>query len=134
VLDEGQHLLAELPRSSFRRPFELWKQILQRRIGQAGERHRWAMRYLLIRLSEHWGSYRVFDWDKDVPWTNNGTEQAIGHMQMRSRTVRGYKSWLGLHAAFFFGFGCGLVVVIIGPGRSVSAQFPNRQPPVLQIP
>jgi len=26
-------------------------------------------------------------------WTNNATEQAIGRMKMRARTVRGYKSW-----------------------------------------
>jgi hypothetical protein len=29
--------------------------------------------YLLIRLSEFWSCYRVFDWQKDVPWTNNVT-------------------------------------------------------------
>jgi hypothetical protein len=56
----------------------------------------WA---LLVRLSEHWASYRVFDWNKDVPWTNNATEQVIGRMKMRSRTVRGYKSWPGMLAA-----------------------------------
>jgi len=50
------------------------------------------LRLLLIRLSDHWVSYRVFDWQPDVPWTNNGTERVIGRMKMRSRTVRGYKS------------------------------------------
>jgi hypothetical protein len=53
---------------------------------------------LLIRLSGHGTSYRVFDWDKDVPWTNNATEQVIGRMKMRSRTVRGYKPWPGMSA------------------------------------
>jgi len=28
-----------------------------------------------------------------------GTEQVIGRMMTRSRTVRGYKSWPGMHAA-----------------------------------
>jgi hypothetical protein len=56
------------------------------------------LRYLLIRLSEHWDSYWVFDWQPEVPWTNNGTEQVIGKMKMRSRTVRGYKSWSGMQA------------------------------------
>lgn len=51
------------------------------------------LRYLLIRFSENWHRYRVFDWQPEVPWTNNLTEQAIGRMKMRSRTVRGYKSW-----------------------------------------
>jgi hypothetical protein len=56
------------------------------------------LRDLLIRISEHWPSYRVFDWQKDVPWTNNGTEQVIGRMKMRSRTVRGYKTKHGMLA------------------------------------
>jgi hypothetical protein len=51
---------------------------------------------LLLRLSEHWPDYRVFDWQTDVPWTNNGTEQVIGRMKVRSRTVRGYKTESGM--------------------------------------
>jgi hypothetical protein len=27
-----------------------------------------------------------------MPWTNNGTEQVIGRMKMRSRTVRDHKT------------------------------------------
>jgi len=38
----------------------------------------------------------VFDWQPDVPWTNNPTEQVIGKMKMRTRTVRGYKNWSGM--------------------------------------
>ena len=57
------------------------------------------LRLLLIRLSENWPRYQVFDWQPEVPWTNNLTEQAIGRMKMRSRTVRGYKSWQGMWAA-----------------------------------
>jgi transposase-like protein len=101
VIDEVKDLLGELPPEGSRRLFELWKQIPERRVGQSGARTPLErLRYLLIRLSEHWDSYRVFDWHKDVPWTNNGTEQAIGRMKMRSRTVRGYKSWQGMWAAF----------------------------------
>jgi len=100
VLDEVKSLLAELPPEGSRRLYELWKQIPERRArpGQALSPLS-QLRDLLIRLSEHWSSYRVFDWDKDVPWTNNGTEQVIGRMKMRSRTVRGYKSWAGMSAA-----------------------------------
>ncbi len=101
VLDEVSGLLGELPPEGSRRLFELWKEIPERRVGQSGARTPLErLRYLLIRLSEHWGSYRVFDWHKDVPWTNNGTEQVIGRMKIRSRTVRGYKSWQGMWAAF----------------------------------
>jgi hypothetical protein len=53
-----------------------------------------------VIVTDDLASFRVFDWDKDVPWTNNGTEQSIGRMNMRSRTVRGYKSWPGMWAAF----------------------------------
>jgi transposase-like protein len=99
VLEEIKHLLAELPPEGGRRLFELWKQIPERRIGQAGELTPLAqLRNLLIRMSEHWPNYRVFDYQKDVPWTNNGTEQIIGRMKMRSRTVRGYKTKSGMLA------------------------------------
>jgi hypothetical protein len=108
VLDEVKILLDELPAESSRRLFELWKQIPERRVGQSGERIPLErLCYLLIRLSEHWDSHRVFYWDKDAPWTNNGTVQTIGRMKtcperrrlVRSRTVRGYKSWQGMRAA-----------------------------------
>jgi transposase-like protein len=100
VLEEIRRLLAELPPEGSRRLFELWKQVPERRTGQAGARSPLEqLRHLLIRLSEHWDNYRVFDWQLDVPWTNNGTERVIGRMKMRSRTVRGYKSWQGMQAA-----------------------------------
>lgn len=99
VLEEIKSLLEELPPEGSRRLYELWKQIPERRVGQGQPLSPLSqLRALLIRLSEHWHSYRVFDWDKDVPWTNNGTERAIGRMKMRSRTVRGYKSWPGMLA------------------------------------
>jgi transposase-like protein len=99
MLDEVRQLLAELPLEGGRRLFELWKQVPERR-GAPGQALSPVdqLRLLLIRLSEHWPSYRVFDWQKEVPWTNNGTEQVIGRMKMRSRTVRGYKSKDGMLA------------------------------------
>jgi hypothetical protein len=99
-LEEVKQLLSELSPTGSRRLFELWKLIPEKRTGQAGELSALGkLRHILIRMSEHWASYRVFDWQKDVPWTNNGTEQAIGRMKMRARTVRGYKSWPGMEAA-----------------------------------
>lgn len=99
VLDEVKQLIAELPLEGSKRLFELWKQIPERRTGQTGPRSALEqVRDVLIRLSEHWPLYRVFDWQKDVPWTNNGTEQVIGRMKVRSKTVRGYKSESGLLA------------------------------------
>jgi len=97
ILGEIKSLLTDLPLEGSRRLFELWKQIPERENKRHGEHTPLSqLRHLLLRLSEHWASYRVFDWQKDVPWTNNGTEQVIGRMKMRSRTVRGYKSDQGM--------------------------------------
>ena len=54
------------------------------------------LRHLLIRLSENWERYTTFFHDPGIPWTNNRTEQAIGRMKMRARTVRGYKTRSGM--------------------------------------
>lgn len=99
VIQEVKQLVAELPAEGGKRLFELWKQVAVKRTSQSGALSVVdELRKLLIRLSDHWDSYRVFDWQPDVPWTNNATEQAIGRMKMRSRTVRGYKSWAGMQA------------------------------------
>jgi transposase-like protein len=100
VLDETKQLIAELPPEGSRRLFELWKQIP---LGRSGRKDQPLsaldqLRQLLLRLSEHWPRYRVFDWQPDVPWTNNGTEQVIGRMKVRSKTVRGYKNEPGMLA------------------------------------
>ena len=98
VLDEIKQLLAQLPVEGSRRLLELWKQIPAGRMGRMEEplSPLDQLRNLLLRLSEHWASYRLFDWQKGVPWTNNGTERVIGRMKMRSRTVRGYKTEAGM--------------------------------------
>lgn len=97
VCDEVQNLLDELPPEGSKRLFEIWKQVPPQRASRdAPLQPLDKLRNLLIRLSEHWQNYRIFDWDKDVPWTNNTTEQVIGRMKMRSRTVRGYKTKPGL--------------------------------------
>jgi len=59
-------------------------------------RQRWPYKHwpLLEVVVEPY--YRVFDWQKDVPWTNDGTEQVIGRMKVRSRTMRGYKTKSGM--------------------------------------
>lgn len=107
VLQEAKHLIDELPPEGGKRLFELWKQVTVKRATGGGPLSAVdELRNLLIRLSEHWQSYRVFDWQPDVPWTNNATEQAIGRMKMRSRTVRGYKSWEGMQAGLMLaGYG-----------------------------
>ena len=109
VLDKIRHWLAYLPPEGDRRLFELWKQIPERWIEQSGSCFPLEqLRNVLIRMSEHWPNDRVFAYQKDVPWTNNGTEQIIGRMKMRSRTVRGYKTKPGmLNGLMLAGSGAG---------------------------
>ena len=97
VLDEIKTLISELPQEGGKRLYVLWKRVAVRR-GKG--RHSLApveqLRDLLIRLSETWASFCTFYHDPAIPWTNNGTEQVIGRMKMRARTVRGYKTWPGM--------------------------------------
>jgi hypothetical protein len=98
ILDEIEQLIEVLPPQGDKRLYALWKQLAIRRSGcckplTALEQ----LRSLLLRLSQHWQSYCTFQHEPEIPWTNNATEQAIGHMKMRARTVRGYKSWQGMH-------------------------------------
>ena len=97
VVAEIKELMEELPPDGNKRLYVLWKQVTVRR-GK-GIDHLTPvdqLRDLLIRLSETWSSFCTFYTDPAIPWTNNGTEQVIGRMKMRARTVRGYKSWPGM--------------------------------------
>jgi hypothetical protein len=47
-----------------------------------------------------WSSYRLFLEQVGVPATNNATERTIGQWRIRSRSVRGFKTWSGLVSAF----------------------------------
>jgi transposase-like protein len=100
VLDEVKRLLQDLPPTGGQRLFELWMQIPKSRTSQHGPLSPLELlRNLLIRMSQHWERYRVFEWQNEVPWTNNLTEQVIGRMKIRSKSVRGYKSEPGLLSA-----------------------------------
>jgi transposase-like protein len=108
VIEETKSLIQELPIEGDRRLLQLWRQIPETRQGRNGSELSPLdqLRFLLVRLARDWARYRVFDWQPDVPWTNNPTEQAIGRMKMRARTVRGYKNWLGMAS--------GLIVAGVG--------------------
>jgi transposase-like protein len=99
VLDEIHELLEALPPEGSKRLYALWKQLPGRQSKPDQPRTPMEqLRDLLLRLSEHWHTYCSFQSEPAVPWTNNATERAIGRMKMRARTVRGYKSWQGMHA------------------------------------
>ena len=99
VLEEVHQLLDVLPLEGSKRLYELWKLLPGRTTKLDQPRTPLErLRALLLRLSEHWHTYCLFQSEPAVPWTNNATEQAIGRMKMRARTVRGYKSWPGMEA------------------------------------
>ena len=99
VLDEIDALLDLLPPDGSKSLHALWKQLPGRRSKPAQARSPMEqLRDLLLRLSQDWHKYCTFQSEPLVPWTNNATERSIGHMKMRARTVRGYKSWPGMHS------------------------------------
>ena len=97
VVEEIKELMDELPPDGDKRLYALWKQVKVSR-GRRSDQQTpgYQLRDLLIRLSENWPNFCTFYSDPAIPWTNNGTEQVIGRMKMRARTVRGYKTWLGM--------------------------------------
>ena len=103
ILVEIKRLIAELPPDGDKRLVALWKKIPENRAGRGGQplTPLDQLRHLLVRLAENWARFRVFDWQPDVPWTINRSEQAIGRMKMRARTVRGYKTWSGMQNGLF---------------------------------
>lgn len=99
VLEEIQNLIDLLPPDGSKTLFALWKQLPGRHSKREQARSALEqLRDLLLRLSQDWQNYCTFQAEPQVPWTNNATEQTIGKMKMRARTVRGYKSWPGMHS------------------------------------
>ena len=99
MLEEIHSLLDLLPLDGSQTLYALWKQLPGRRSKRDQARSALEqLRDLLLRLSQDWQNYCTFQSEPLVPWTNNATEQTIGRMKMRARTVRGYKSWLGMQS------------------------------------
>jgi hypothetical protein len=87
---------------------------------------------LLLRLSEDWSRYCTFQSEPLVPWTNNATERSIGTMKMRARTVRGYKSWPGMHSGLLLPASDLLDPFPSYPAPFVFPFFLFRPPPMLR--
>jgi transposase-like protein len=96
VIAQIKIIMEDLPPNGGKQLLDLYKQIPgHRKQGQAYTALD-ELRRLLIRVSESWERYTTFFHDPGIPWTNNRTEQAIGRMKMRARTVRGYKTKQGM--------------------------------------
>jgi transposase-like protein len=100
-LNEVRQLLQDLPPEGGHRIYQLYRQVkAPPRIANKPMSPLSRLQKLLLRLSDNWSSYRLFLQFDDVPATNNATERAIGRWRVRSRSVRGFKSWAGLANAF----------------------------------
>jgi len=108
VAEEVRQILRDLPIEGDKRLVALSRQFPPSQWGRSGSEFTPVdkLRSLIVRLAQNWAQYRVFDWQEGVPWTNNPTEQVIGKMKMRARTVRGYKNWSGMSS--------GLMVAAVG--------------------
>ena len=99
VIEKVQDIIDDLPDNGAKLLFELWKQLPGRTTQPEEERTPLEqLRDMILRLSERWERYIQFVHDPGIPWTNNGTEQVIGRMKMRARSVRGYKNWQGMQS------------------------------------
>ena len=102
VLERIRQLVKELPATGQAELFALYEQLpAERKARGARASPLYRLRKLVLRLSEHWTKYRLYQERSDVPRTNNRTEQAIGRWRTRSRSVRGFKSASGLQSAFW---------------------------------
>lgn len=96
MLERIKMIVEELPADGGKQLLDLFKQLPGHiKLGQERTAED-KLRHLLIRLSENWERYLTFFHDPGIPWTNNRTEQAIGRMKMRARTIRGYKTQSGM--------------------------------------
>jgi hypothetical protein len=101
AIDEVERIVTDLPSDGQKLLFMLWQRIGEPRgkpDKQANALYRF--RQVVLRLHNNWAKYVCFQAEIDVPATNNTTERAIEHWRTRSRSVRGFKSWNGLEAAF----------------------------------
>jgi hypothetical protein len=100
-LEEVRQLLQDLPPDGGHRIYQLYRQVkAPPRIYNQPMSPLARLQKLLLRLSDNWASYRLFLEQGDVPATNNATERVIGRWRVRSRSVRGFKTWSGLVNAF----------------------------------
>lgn len=102
VVERIRQLVRQLPATGQAELFALYEQLpAERKVRRARASPLYRLRRLVLRLSEHWGKYRLYQERSDVPRTNNRTEQTIGRWRTRSRSVRGFKSAPGFQSAFW---------------------------------
>jgi transposase-like protein len=96
IIERIKVIMQDLPPDGDRQLLDLYKQVPGHRKRDQAYSMLDELRHLLIRVSENWDRYTSFFHDPGISWTNNRTEQAIGRMKMRARTVRAYKTDKGM--------------------------------------
>lgn len=92
ALQQVDRLVQDLPPDGDHQLFHLWRRIPARSPPRGVPRPPlYQFKQLVLRLSQTWPRYRLAHATSTLPRTNNRTEQAIGQIKVRSRTVRGYK-------------------------------------------
>jgi transposase-like protein len=96
MIDKIKQIMEDLPPDGGQQLLAMYKQLPGNlKLGK----QRTALdqlRFLLISISEKWERYTAFFHDPGIPWTNNRTEQAIGRMKTRVKSIRGYKTPSGM--------------------------------------
>ena len=101
TIDEIRRIIRNLPDNGPHLLHLLWKRIVPPTGPRTPEGDAVAkLRLLVLKLGENWQQYALFLRETGVPNTNNATERAIGRWRTRSKTTRGFKSLVGLFAAF----------------------------------
>jgi hypothetical protein len=104
ILDEVRRIINELPQDGGKRRSTArlaWKSRPGLTSGQRPlvQEPLYRLKQFILRLSQQWAKYRLWLVEPGVPSTNNRTEQAIGKLKMRARTVRGFKTFGGVESA-----------------------------------
>lgn len=95
LLNELVRLIRMLPADGGSRLLALWQQLPK--AGAVTHAHTAldTRCQLIAWLHRDWLHYRPTVQHRDVPSTNNGTEQAIGRFKVRSPSMRGITTWGG---------------------------------------
>jgi hypothetical protein len=116
VLQRVRSILDRLEVDGDRQLLQLWQSLRAIPHPRDGPRSADVRLWRLLGwLSDRWSSYRLCARRADVPATNNRSEQAIGRIKVRSRTVRGYKSEAGL-------LNGSTLAGVVGTGRDLDLQ------------
>lgn len=107
VIERVREIVAELPEDGDELLYGLWRGIPARGKAKGRQGGLYRLKQVILRLSERWSKYRLYLSEVGIPGTNNLTEQVVGRLKIRSKSVRGYKAWVGVEAGLFLA-NCGV--------------------------